>query len=131
MNNGPQTAWYKSLKLAPWTPANWVFGVAWSAIIICFAFYMTKLSLYHKFLNQRLLILFSLQWILNVSWNYVFFNKHLTALGLVIITLLWLLIGYLTFDNFKKLKWVTLLILPYLVWMTIATSLNAYIVFYN
>ena len=131
MNNGPQTEWYKALNQAPWTPANWVFGFAWSTIMFCFSFYMTKLSFEYNFLDRKLLMLYIAQWFLNVSWNYFFFNQHLTKLGLVAITLLWLLIGYFTFNHLKKVKWYTLLILPYLIWMTIATSLNAYIVFYN
>ena len=131
MNNGPQTEWYTSLNQAPWTPEGWVFGVAWSLIMFCFSFYMTKLSFQYSFLDRKLLLLFSTQWLLNVSWNYFFFNQHLTIIGLVVITLLWLLIGYFTFKHIKKLNWITLLILPYLIWMTIATSLNAYIVFYN
>jgi len=131
MNNGPQTEWYTNLNQALWTPAGWVFGVAWSSIMFCFSFYMTKLSFQYKFLDKKILSLFITQWILNVSWNYFFFNQHLTIIGLVVITLLWLLIGYFTFKNIKKLKWITVLILPYLIWMTIATSLNAFIVFYN
>lgn len=131
MKNGPQTEWYLSLNKAPWTPEGWVFGVAWTSIMVFFSFYMTKLSFEYPFLDKKLVRLYIVHWILNVSWNYFFFNKHLTVVGLVVITLLWLLIGYFTFKNFKKIKVFTLLILPYLIWMTIATSLNAYIVFYN
>ncbi|ALU74075.1 TspO/MBR family protein [Tenacibaculum finnmarkense] len=131
MKDGPRTDWYLSLNKAPWTPAGWVFGAAWSTIMLLFAFYMTKLSFKFPFLDKKLTLLFSVQWILNVGWNYFFFNQHLTVIGLVIITLLWLLIGYFTFKNLRELKGITLFILPYLIWMTIATSLNAYIVFYN
>ena len=131
MNDGPQTDWYTSLNQAPWTPENWVFGFAWTSVMVCFSFYMTKLSFQYKFLDKKLLTIYTVQWILNVSWNYVFFNQHLTTLGLVSITLLWFLVGYFTFEHLKKVKIYTLLILPYLIWMTIATSLNAYIVIYN
>ncbi|MCD8416509.1 tryptophan-rich sensory protein [Tenacibaculum finnmarkense genomovar finnmarkense] len=131
MKDGPRTEWYLSLNKAPWTPAGWVFGASWSTIMLLFAFYMTKLSFKFPFLDKKITILFSVQWFLNVGWNYFFFNQHLTVIGLVIITLLWLLIGYFTFKNLKELKGITLFILPYLIWMTIATSLNAYIVFYN
>ncbi|MCH3881034.1 MULTISPECIES: TspO/MBR family protein [Tenacibaculum] len=131
MKNGPQTDWYLSLNKAPWTPEGWVFGVAWTSIMVFFSFYMTKLSFEYQFLDKKLIRLYIVQWILNVSWNYFFFNQHLTVVGFVVITLLWLLIGYFTFENIKKLNWFTLLIFPYLIWMTIATSLNAYIVFYN
>lgn len=131
MENGPKTAWYLSLNKAPWTPAGWVFGVAWFTIMLLFAVYMTKLSFEFHFLNKKLITLFSIQWILNVAWNYLFFNQHLIIIGLIVITSLWLLIGYFTFKNLKQLKGITLFILPYLIWMTIATSLNAYIVLYN
>lgn len=131
MKNGPQAEWYTSLNQAPWTPENWVFGFAWTTIMICFSFYMTKLSFQYKFLDKKIVSLFIAQWILNVSWNYFFFNQHLTIIGLIVITFLWLLIGYFTFEHLKKIKEYTLLIVPYLIWMTIATSLNAYIVLYN
>lgn len=131
MNEGPRTDWYLSLNKAPWTPAGWVFGAAWTTIMVLFSVYMTKASFQYEFLNKKVLILYIDQWVLNVSWNYIFFNQHLTKLGLVVIALLWLLIGYFTFEYVKKVKWYTLFILPYLIWMTIATSLNAYIVLNN
>lgn len=131
MNDGPRTDWYQNLNKAPWTPANWVFGAAWTTIMLLFAFYMTKLSYEYSELNKKLIVVYSLQWFLNVIWNLLFFNKHYTVLGLISIALLWLLIGYITFKHIKQLKYYTILILPYLVWMTIATSLNAYVVFNN
>lgn len=131
MNDGPQTSWYQNLNKAPWTPPGWVFGAAWTTIMVLFALYMTKLSFQFYLFDKKLILLYSLQWILNVSWNLFFFNKHLTFIGLIIITLLWLLIGYFTFKFKKDLCYNTLFILPYLIWMTIATSLNAYVVLYN
>ncbi len=131
MNNGPRTDWYLSLNKAPWTPANWVFGAAWTTIMFLFSIYITKLSFKYIYFSKKLLFLFGIQWILNVVWNYVFFNQHMIELGLIIIISLWLLIGYFTFEHIKKVRGFTLFILPYLVWMTIATSLNAYIVLNN
>ncbi|MDO6759212.1 TspO/MBR family protein [Tamlana sp. 2_MG-2023] len=131
MDNGPQSEWYTSLNQAPWTPPNWVFGAAWFTIMFLFSFYMTTLSFQFQLLNKYLVSIYSLQWILNVSWNYIFFNKQEVFIGLIVITLLWLLIGYFTFKFIKKLHWYTLLVLPYLIWMSIATSLNAYILFNN
>lgn len=32
--------WYQALNKAPWTPPGWVFGVAWTSIMICFSIYM-------------------------------------------------------------------------------------------
>lgn len=133
MDNGPKTVWYQSLKKAPWTPANWVFGIAWSTIMLLFAFYMTRLSLKINLSHEKFLLvyLYIVQWVLNISWNYFFFNMHYTIVGLIVIVSLWLLIGYFTIEYCRKMKFYTLLIFPYLIWMTIATSLNAYIVFNN
>ena len=131
MNNGSTSDWYLNLNKAPWTPPGWVFGAAWFSLMFCFSIYMTKLVITLNNPNSKLIKLFLVQWILNVSWNYIFFNQHLTIAGFVVIISLWLLVGYLTFEYIKKTKYYTLFILPYLVWMTIATSLNAFIIINN
>ena len=72
-NTGVSSDWYQNLNQAPWTPPGWVFGAAWTFIMVCFAIYMA--FLWDKFTNKSTLIaLFSLQWILNVSWNPIFFK---------------------------------------------------------
>lgn len=131
MNDGPRTTWYSTLNKAPWTPPNWVFGTAWTTIMLLFSFYMTKLSFLYKTYDKNLLIMYVLQWLLNVGWNFIFFNQHMIVLGGIIIVLLWLLIGYITTLHLTQKKLYSLLILPYLVWMTIAVSLNIYIILNN
>lgn len=131
MNNGSSSEWYNKLNKAPWTPEGWVFGAAWFSLMTCFSIYMTQLVSKFEIPDTKLIKLYVIQWVLNVSWNYIFFNKHLTVLGLVIIFALWLLIGYFTFKYLNQMKYATVFILPYLIWMTIATSLNAYIVINN
>lgn len=131
MNNGPRSDWYLALNKAPWTPPGYMFGLAWSIIMICFAFYMNRLSFQFKLFNKKLIILYTIQWILNVGWNFTFFNQKKFLLGLIILLLLWLLLVYL-FNNYrKKLRKHSLWIFPYIIWMTIAISLNAYVVLYN
>lgn len=127
MNNGPQTEWYINLNKAPWTPPGWVFGVTWSFIMACFAFYLA--NLFNKHNSQQLKIAFTLQVILNISWNYIFFNQHLILLGLINLILLNILLCYFFF-NLSRNKYKFLLI-PYMIWMCIATSLNLYILIHN
>lgn len=129
MNNGPQTDWYLALNKAPWTPPGWLFGVAWTTIMLCFSIYMTSLYLSQN--TVKLKLLFALQVLLNISWNYVFFNEHLMTAGLMIIFLLTILIIYFLMTYLKKLNFISLLILPYAVWLCIATSLNLYVVLNN
>ena len=130
MGSGPGSEWYQNLNKAPWTPPGWVFGAAWTLIMVCFAFYMALG--WDKTINRNTFVfLFILQWILNVLWNPVFFRFHLVLPGLVIIVALTLLVGYMFFNYLPQFKILSLLMLPYLIWMLIAASLNGYIFLRN
>lgn len=129
MADGPLTEWYMNLDKAPWTPPGWVFGASWTLIMICFSIYTAYL--FKDYFNNKVLILFLIQFILNVSWNYVFFNQHLTSLGLVVIMGLTAVVTIFLYDYRKVLGTKSLLILPYFIWLCIATSLNMYIVIHN
>lgn len=129
MDNGPQSEWYTSLNQAPWTPPGWAFGAAWTSIMICFSIYMA--FLYLKEPTIKVKILYLVQFILNVSWNFVFFNQHLMALGLTILIGLTVVVALFLFLFKSRMHFKTLFILPYLLWLCIAVSLNAYILFNN
>jgi tryptophan-rich sensory protein len=127
--SGVSSEWYQNLDKAPWTPPGWVFGAAWTFIMICFAFYMGKLwsnTDKHKHLVVRL---YGIQWLLNVAWNPVFFYFQKVDIGLLVIVglLLSVLLIAIKFSRIQK-SW-TLAIIPYVLWLLIATSLNAYIFF--
>jgi tryptophan-rich sensory protein len=81
--------------------------------------------------KKKTLILYSIQWVLNVSWNPIFFYFHQNLLGLVDITLLLLAITLMGISTLRTMRFHTLWILPYVLWLAIATSLNAYILFFN
>ena len=130
MAGGSSGEWYTNLNIAPWTPPGWVFGFAWTLIMILLANYMTWL--YHIIKRRRnLLVIFGIQWVLNFLWNPVFFYFREVLLGLIVISALTLLVYYFLFKFRKDLKWKALFILPYVIWLTIATSLNAYIYLNN
>jgi len=124
--DGVSSEWYQTLNKAPWTPPGWVFGAAWTLIMICFSFYMANAygSVKKK---TELLLLFALQWLLNVSWNPIFFQFHAVNTGLIIITSLTVLMLIFIFRYMNLMKNWTALLLPYAIWLVIATSLNAYV----
>jgi len=127
---GVTSSWYLDLTKAPWTPPGWVFGFAWTMIMICFSVYLTYLWPVAK--NKNILIfLFILQWLLNVSWNPTFFYFQNVTTGLILIAGLTVLIGFFLFIYWSELKFKSILILPYLIWLIIATSLNGYILLKN
>lgn len=127
---GVPSEWYTNLSKAPWTPPGWVFGVAWGSIMICFAFFMT-IAWKSSINKSRLISLYTLQIILNISWNPMFFYFHKIFIAFLIISFLTILIGYLLYSYLNKIKWSSLLILPYVIWLLIATSLNGYVFLYN
>lgn len=129
-NNGVASNWYQTLNKAPWTPPGWVFGAVWTTIMICFAIYMAYLML-SKADKKRIIILFSIQLVLNIAWNPIFFYFQSVGIGMVCIFLLTMLIAYLFFNFLNVLNTKTLFLAPYLVWLLIATSLNLYILIYN
>ncbi|MGC1632014.1 MAG: TspO/MBR family protein [Gelidibacter sp.] len=129
MGNGPTSDWYISMNKAPWTPPGWAFGFSWTIIMICFSLYMT--FLYLKNPSAQVVTLFCIQFILNVLWNFVFFNQHLVAIGLGTIIALTVVVMAFLVTYHKSMKMKSLLILPYFVWICIATSLNLYILIKN
>lgn len=129
MDNGPMTDWYLHLNQAPWSPPGWVFGAAWTTIMICFSIYMAYLFKFCK--DSKLIVLFGIQFVLNVIWNYIFFNQHLMGIGLIVIVILTIIIATFLISYNNKLKIKSLLIVPYFSWLLIATSLNTYIYLYN
>lgn len=129
MDNGAQSTWYLELNKAPWTPPGWVFGIAWTIIMVCFAIYLGFLAKQSK--NFKFIFLFAIQWFLNVGWNFAFFNQHNISIGLAIILALTLLVSYIFLKYITIVKKTSILILPYIIWLFIATSLNAYILIYN
>jgi len=129
MNNGPSTDWYVNLNKAPWTPPGWVFAATWTLIMICFSVYLGKLFLVER--NTQNIQIFSFHFILNVSWNFWFFNQYLIGFSLFTIILLTLLLFVYYYRLSKKIRNYKYLLLPYIIWLCLATSLNVYILAYN
>ena len=137
MGDGASSFWYENLDRASWEPQGWVFGLAWTTIMICFSIYLAfivkelKINLSVYLFKNEFFKLYLFQLLLNISWNYLFFNKHLTEIALLDITLLTILMFYFLFKYFYKIKFKSTLLLPYCIWLVIASSLNFYIVIYN
>lgn len=129
--NGVSSEWYNDLAKAPWTPPGWVFGAAWTTIMICFSFYMAYLWPFAGEKKNFILGLYIVQWILNIGWNPMFFYFHNTLTALFLITGLTLLVGFFLIYYRLEMKFKSFLILPYFIWLLIATSLNGYIVLNN
>ena len=127
-NDGVTSTWYFDLNKALWTPPGWVFGASWTLI-------MLSLSALNYFMwkgKERVFLHLWIQsWIFNFLWNPMFFSLKSVELSLVIITYLLILVSSMFYVTFKRYKHIHLLLLPYIIWLIIATSLNTYIVIFN
>ena len=129
MGEGASSNWYENLNKAPWTPKGWVFGFAWTFLMTCFAIYLSKLSTLVN--SSKLIFIVLIQYFLNLIWNFIFFNQQEIILALIDIILLTVVVVFIFIKNTSVMKRYSLFILPYILWLLIATSLNLYIVIYN
>ena len=98
--------------------------------MICFSFYLAYL--WPEIENKNLLIgLLVVQYLLNMAWNPTFFYYHYVLAGLLVLIGLAFVVGVFLFFYWPELKLKSILIIPYFIWLLIATSLNGYVLFKN
>lgn len=118
--------WYAKLNQPSFNPPNWIFGPVWTTLYLLMGisfFLIWKLEA-GKERNQAMVI-FLVQLLLNFCWSFFFFYFKMIGLALIEILLLWSAIVFMLV-RFYKLKPVAAYInIPYLLWVTFATALNA------
>lgn len=125
MGEGPMGSWYTHLNKAPWTPPGWVFGAAWTLVMVCLSIFMNK-ALQFEALRTSILWIYGIQLALNILWNPLFFNLHWTGLALIEIITLVFVLGFMALKAKPYLPQATWLLTPYVAWLCIAITLNAY-----
>lgn len=132
IGNPSTNVWYQQLNKAPWTPPGWVFGFAWTTIMFCFTIFLWKASSTYTFQQlQVLYIMYAIQFVLNVMWNPIFFRWHMMGAGLIVIILLTVVVAWFLYWGYKHIGMWSFFILPYFLWLLVATSLNAYALLKN
>jgi tryptophan-rich sensory protein len=117
------TEWYPTLAKPSWTPPNWLFAPAWTTLYILMA---AAAWLVWKAGNARgALLLFAAQLLLNLAWSFLFFGARSPGLGLLDIAALWLAIAATIFAFSLRSRAAAFLMLPYLMWVSYASALNA------
>ena len=124
--------WYKNLNRAPWSPPSLVFGIVWPILytLMTIAFIMVwKDEKCYPYCTP--LTFFLIQLIFNLCWTTIFFKLKLPKLALLdlIATLVFSIITYSQFSKINSLSGK--LLIPYIVWLFLALSLNSYIVIMN
>jgi tryptophan-rich sensory protein len=119
----PPGPWYRGLKKPVWTPPDWVFPVTWMVLYICMALAGARVAAQPE--NGLALALWAMQIAFNGLWTPVFFGLKKIRLGLGVVVMLWVAV-FLTLLAMWQVDWIAgALFVPYLIWVTIATALNA------
>ena len=124
---GAIPTWYAALQKPSFTPPNWLFAPVWSTLYLLMG--IAAFLVWRKGLADRqvriALIIFLIQLILNILWSVVFFGLESPLSGLIVIIVLWIAI-LITILRFWKISHAAAwLLVPYIVWVSIATALNA------
>ena len=118
--------WYATLNRPSFNPPNWIFGPVWTTLYILMgiSFFLIWKQEASKVRNRAILI-FLLQLLLNFAWSFIFFFFNLIGLALVEIILLWISIVMMLVVFYKIKPVASYINIPYLLWVTFATVLNA------
>lgn len=121
--------WYRGLNKAWFNPPNWVFGPAWSFLYILIG--IAGGCVYKWDPKSTAMKLWWLQLILNGAWSIVFFTARMPSLALLNIVLLLLVILFFIRKTEIEVRPAMWCFVPYLLWVSFATLLNASIVSLN
>ena len=120
------STWYPTLVKPFWTPPDWIFGPVWTCLYVMIG--VSGWLIYraeHSHERTVALILYGIQLALNFIWSFLFFSLRSPTLGLIDIVLLCLFISLTIIKAWAVRPLASLLLIPYLVWVFYATSLNA------
>lgn len=121
--------WYITLYKSALTPPGQVFSVVWPILYTLLAVAGCMLWRQKRYEKAKKFFLF--QMILNWSWTTAFFQFHMLLLSWLIIVVMIIMTIAIMVETYKKLKPVTLLLMPYLVWISFALYLNVFVWIYN
>lgn len=119
----PPGPWYRGLRKPVWTPPDWVFPVTWTLLYLCMAAAGARAAMAPD--NGIAMACWALQIAFNGLWTPVFFGLRKIRLGMAVVAMLWLTVLGATVALWQ-VDWIAgALFVPYLVWVTIASALNA------
>lgn len=125
--------WYQSLKQPSWRLPDQAFGIVWTVI-----FSLAALSAAFAWRDTRdphrrlwILALFALNGFLNVVWSLVFFRLQRPDFAMIEVVALWLSLAFLIVFVARDSKRASALLIPYIVWISIAATLNYQVVQLN
>ena len=119
-----KSEWYNSIKPSI-TPPNYVFPIVWNIL-----FFLITVSLYFAWINSKqkekknIVILYGINFILNISWSFLYFTLKNVLFAFIDIIFIWVSILSLIIFTWKIDKKATYALIPYFLWVSFASILN-------
>lgn len=125
--------WYADLAKPSWTPPPIVFPVVWTILYILMAVSLWRLWDRAPPSRAKLIAIgwFFLQLGLNAAWSPIFFGWHGIQTALAIIVALLIAIAMTILSSSRVDHPSAWLLVPYLIWVGYATTINAGVVAMN
>ena len=124
-NSGMENSWYADLARPGIQPPSWLFGPIWATLYALMG--LAVAVIWNEPPSREkanALRLFFAQLVLNYAWSPVFFGGHFIETALVLLVVI-LVLALVTAKAFKNIRQVAgWLMLPYLLWLCLATALN-------
>jgi tryptophan-rich sensory protein len=127
---GASSQWFNSIK-PDLTPPSWVFLIVWNVLffLIAFSFHLAWIHSHMKEIKFELAMIFGVNLILNALWNVIFFGFYDPKFAFFELWTLWISITLMMFMTARINKFSSLLLSPYLLWVSFAGILNYLVVF--
>jgi translocator protein len=118
--------WYATLNRPGISPPNWIFGPVWTIlyVLIGFSFYLVWMEPAGN-LRTLAIAIYLLQLVLNFTWSFLFFYFKRIGFSLIEIIFLWLSILIMIFFFYRVKPAAAYLNIPYFLWVSFASILNA------
>lgn len=115
-------AWYTELAKPAWTPPSAIFAPVWTVLylLIAIAGWLT----WRSGGLTALLAVWIAALLLNAAWSWLFFGRHWIGAALVDIAALWCAIALFIVLAWRLTPVASLLLTPYLIWVSFAAALN-------
>lgn len=117
--------WYATLNKPAFNPPNWIFAPVW-----IFLYILMGISFYLIWIKSDvpnfgfLLSVFLFQLVLNVFWTIIFFGLKSPLYAFIEIIILWIMILICIISFYPVSKAASILLIPYILWVSLASILN-------
>jgi benzodiazapine receptor len=118
--------WFFALRRPWYQPPDWLFGPAWTIIYACgtVAGASAWRAARRRSEKVRILALFGINGVFNLLWSWMFFTLQRPDWALIEVAFLWASIVALMVGLWSIDRRASLLITPYLLWVSFAAYVN-------